>query len=548
MITGTTGFLGKVWLAKMLYDLGDVPFKAYVLIRKKGLRPVEHRFEKFAGTSPVFKPLHERHGAGLGAWLAERIEVIEGDISQPNFGMDDEVAARLKKDLDVIINCAGLVDFSPDVRLGLSSNVDGAVYAAEFTAACDHASLVHVSTCYVAGARGGRIAEEIGDRYAPNGEEFDPEAELAAVRAEIDAILAEQEDPSSEDALRDDVMALIRERGLDENNATLVRNMTHRHRQQRVKILMTKLGEKRAAMWGWCNTYTYTKSIAEQLLKKVGAEKGTRYSVVRPAIVESSVRFPFPGWNEGFNTSGPLVYLLGTWFKHLPARAETPFDVVPVDLVCNALSIAGAGLLAGQEGAVYHAGTSDKNQFTIGRALDLSALGHRRYYRKHGESALQRVLLSRWDGTVSKPGHLLSIHNVRKTARGLKGLLHKLPNKVPKQIRKQAEMVGDGLGEIEKGLKPVQKACDLFLPFIHDTNWIFAADGLANANVVEPEFRFSTEDIDWRSYWLDVHMPGLRKWCFPQLEGKPTPAYKPAHPFKFERALPEAAARARAEG
>ena len=49
----------------------------------------------------------------------------------------------------------------------------------------------------------------------------------------------------------------------------------------------------------------------------------------RPAIVESAVAFPTPGWNEGLNTSGPLAYFVGTWFRHLPARKDKPVMAGP---------------------------------------------------------------------------------------------------------------------------------------------------------------------------------------------------------------------------
>ena len=73
----------------------------------------------------------------------------------------------------------------------------------------------------------------------------------------------------------------------------------------------------------------------------------------RPAIIESAEAFPIPGWNEGLNTSGPLVYFTGTWFRHLPARKDKPLDVVPVDYCCAALIAAGAALIEGRARPVY---------------------------------------------------------------------------------------------------------------------------------------------------------------------------------------------------
>jgi len=37
-------------------------------------------------SSPVFDPLFEKYGDRLGALLAEKVEVVEGDVSQPNVG------------------------------------------------------------------------------------------------------------------------------------------------------------------------------------------------------------------------------------------------------------------------------------------------------------------------------------------------------------------------------------------------------------------------------------------------------------------------------
>jgi Male sterility protein len=68
---------------------------------------------------------------------------------------------------------------------------------------------------------------------------------------------------------------------------------------QPVRERLREGGMSRAEHWGWINTYTYTKSMGEQLIAQTS---GLTYAIVRPSIVESSIRFPFPGWNEGFTT------------------------------------------------------------------------------------------------------------------------------------------------------------------------------------------------------------------------------------------------------
>jgi len=75
---------------------------------------------------------------------------------------------------------------------------------------------------------------------------------------------------------------------------------------------------RRAHHLGWPNTYTFTKSLGESILSRHGQD--LPIAIVRPSIVESSMRSPFMGWNEGINTSGPLSYLLGTNFRQLPTN------------------------------------------------------------------------------------------------------------------------------------------------------------------------------------------------------------------------------------
>ena len=86
MLIGVTGFIGKVWLANTLLDLPEVK-RIYLLIRRQKSNPGERRFEKMMEDSPVFDPLFEQHGDSLPDFLREKIEVVEGDVTQPGLGL-----------------------------------------------------------------------------------------------------------------------------------------------------------------------------------------------------------------------------------------------------------------------------------------------------------------------------------------------------------------------------------------------------------------------------------------------------------------------------
>ena len=47
------------------------------------------------------------------------------------------------------------------------------------------------------------------------------------------------------------------------------------------------------------------------------------------------------------------------------------------------------------------------------------------------------------------------------------------------------------------------------------------------------EHRWDPKDLDWRHYWINVHIPGLRKWCYPLFEGKTPESYKPRYKFSL---------------
>ena len=119
MLIGVTGFIGKVWLVNTLMD---VPRYRPDLSPGAGskIESGAARFEKLVEESPVFDPLYARYGAGLAKFLAERVQVIEGDVSRPDLGLAPETGEFLRTNLDLIINSSGLTDFNPDLRDALS--------------------------------------------------------------------------------------------------------------------------------------------------------------------------------------------------------------------------------------------------------------------------------------------------------------------------------------------------------------------------------------------------------------------------------------------
>ncbi len=523
LLTGASGFLGKVWLALMLERVPQVA-RIHVLLRPKALVSARGRFEKIINTSPVFAPLHERLGPRLGAFLAQKVEVVEGEIGEPGLGLCEATVQRLQRELDLVVHCAGLVDFNPDLRKALASNVDGTLNVAAFVGASDRAALLHISTCYVAGRRHGHVVEAALPEYAPACPGFDPEHELLEARAAARRICAEHESAEHAERVHAEVEAMVRERRHGDH-AKLVASLTRRRLRDGLKQALVDEGMQRAQHLGWPNTYTYTKSMAESLLLRRGAR--LRLSILRPSIVESAFEFPFPGWNESFNGTAPLAYVMGSWFRMIPARPDAPFDVIPVDMVCKAMSVAGAALLQGRAAPVYHVGTSDRHRLSVGRAAELIVLAHRRYYREAGRTRNEQLLKSRWDSILVEPDDLFAVQRNRALLAGAREGLELLPDKLARKTHKWL----DRLGHADKKLEQIEQMVRLYLPFMYESFHVFESKALGRTPALEPELRFEPERIDWRRYWIEVHMPGLRRWAFPLIEGRKPERYRPRHPF-----------------
>ena len=510
LVIGTTGFIGKVWLTMLLEDLPEIG-RIYLLIRRQGSRSALQRFERIVAESPTFRVLHERHGDELGRWLSERIEVLEGDVSEPGLGLDNATSQNLFEELDLVLNSAGLTDFNPDLRLALSTNADSVLHLVEFLRRCRRAGLVHVSTSFVNGRTDGRVPEELQPNYTPRGaSDFNARREWEFLHSEVNRIEREAESPASQSQFRAEALSKVK--GIAEgSDEKAVNNQIRKIRTRWVRDRLIDIGIERAQRWGWPNIYTLTKSLGESLLATEGGN--LPISIARPSIVESSISQPFRGWNEGVNTTAPLSYLLGTYFRQLPSNKRKRLDVIPVDLVCRGLTLISTAVIQRCQERVYQLATSATNPADMRRTIELTGLAHRKHYRSL--EGLEHWLRARFDTiSVSKTRYTnVSLPRFRRVIEGAQRLLSPLAFK------------GEPLARQQRALDKVQKVIDLYEPFILDNEYFFAADHIkALAQALPDEevdrFGYDAESIDWYDYWINLHVPALRRWTYPLIEGR----------------------------
>jgi long-chain acyl-CoA synthetase len=516
LLVGGTGFIGKVWLANLFTGIPDVG-KVYLLIRRQRSATALRRFEKIIEESPVFDPLHERYGSGLADFLRERIEVLEGDVTRPNLGLDDATGARLAPVLDLVVNSAGVTDFNPELRIALVANVDGMVHLLDFIRRSDHAGLLHLSTCYVVGERDGRVAEELRPDYNPASVEgFDAERERQSLHALVRSIEQRAEGSEVTEGLKRE--ALKRTKNLSEE---ALETHLKKYRTRWIRAQMVEAGMRRAKELGWQNTYCFSKSLGESMIARFGADLPV--AVVRPSITETSTHEPFRGWNEGVNTSAPLSYLLGTFFRQLPSNERKCLDLVPVDLVTRGMTLIAAALLERRHKRVYQLATSSCNPCDMRRSIELTCLAHRKHYR--AQEGLEHWLRARFDTIpVSKERYQrFSAPSQRKMVRAIRRFSAPIPFVQSPLIRK------------ERDLERLEKLIELYEPFILHNEHVFEAQNVESlSEALPPEekatFGYDAHAIDWWEYWINIHVPALRRWTYPLIEGKPLES-RPRRPF-----------------
>jgi len=292
-------------------------------------------------------------------------------------------------------------------------------------------------------------------------------------------------------------------------------SLDHQIRKNRfrwIRSQMVELGMRRAQELGWPNTYCLTKSLAESLIAQRAASLPV--AVVRPAIVETSTEKPFRGWNEGVNTSAPLSYLLGTYFRQLPSNARKCLDLVPVDLACQGMTLVAAALVERRHQRVYQLATSACNPCDMRRSIELTALAHRKHYR--AQEGFKHRFRARFD----------SIPVSKKRYRRFSAPRQKAVVRLLRRLTPPISFARSPLIRKERDLERLEKLIELYEPFILHNEHVFEAENVEVLSAALPPeeretFAYDPRAIDWWEYWINIHVPALRKWTYPLIEGRP---------------------------
>lgn len=528
LITGVNGFLGKVLLGLILDRFPD--FKhLHVLLRGAANLSAEERFYRQTLGSPalegVAKEVREERGEDF---LRRKITIWPGDISQPNCGLDLSAIEGLEGRLGCIINCAGLVEFFPPIDEAFASNVDGVENVLALARQVG-ARLLHVSTCYVSGEADGLVEEtEPVLGYYPHrkgleDQSFAHEEELRYCRDRIRQICESDEQYQSRAKPGPAP-------GAEAGTAPGAEPRRSRQATQR----LIALGKQRAEHWGWVNTYTYSKSLGEQII----ASSDLNYAIVRPAIVESALRFPFPGWIEGGRTAAPLVLMALGGLRDWPVRRDIPLEVVPVDMVASAILVVAALLLEGRHDSVYQLGSADVNPIDLEAVVRLLHEESRRRRAngsaRNGRQKAATVLVERLVGAGGSGtrGRLrfLTAEAARARRTRLQERIGRAQNwigrtgKVLERTRLPGQQQLSGWSATLRalGLRAGfrEQTLEQYLPFVLYNRYIFESENIRAAySLISEKDRqllpWDPERIDWKDYWLNHQIKGIESWVQP---------------------------------
>lgn len=447
LLTGATGFLGKVIVERLLRSAPDIG-RIYLLIRPRRepgapATTAAQRFETEVLPSGAFETLADMHGERWRAFARTRLIPVAGDVSLPRLGLAEHDHAALTSRVDIIINAAASVAFDEPLDSALLHNVRSVEHVARFARACRAAALVHVSTAFVAGRQEGRFAEGPLTPDVSAHEVAEIEQAIAAIRQEAEA----EAEAGGRDA-----------------RATRAR--------------LVEEGMARARRLGWHDIYSYTKALGEMVLARHRDAVPT--AIVRPTIIESSLRDPSPGWLENLNVGDPLFVEFGRGrMPDFPLAIDAILDMVPVDFVANAILAMLSRVVGSQEIGYYTVGSGALNPLTGARIHELTYdyFTHHPMYDRRG----QPIASSRLTFPSYEQFQTMYAEQASRSA-------------TMKRIMYLAELYETYMNH----------SC--IFDTTHTERLLDDLDGPDRA-----AFDFDVRRIDWRAYLQDVHIPGLRR-------------------------------------
>ena len=141
VVTGSTGFIGKVLIEKLLYSCPDVK-KIYLLIRSSNGMSPHSRMLAMISQRPFDMRLKRD-------FILSKLEAIDCDLSKSQLGLSADSQSLLIDDVNIIFHVAASVKFDAPLEVNMRHNVVATKELLEFATHFKQlACFIHVSTAY----------------------------------------------------------------------------------------------------------------------------------------------------------------------------------------------------------------------------------------------------------------------------------------------------------------------------------------------------------------------------------------------------------------
>ncbi|XP_055680430.1 putative fatty acyl-CoA reductase CG5065 [Lutzomyia longipalpis] len=272
-ITGGSGFMGKALIEKIFFACPAVG-NIYVLLRPKKKRTIEERLALLKEESVFERIRKDKNKIGQ----LDKLIPVAGDVSVLNMGISEE-DIRAMENVSIVFHVAASVRFDDPLKDAILMNARGTREVCRFAERLQNLKvMMHVSTSYC-NPDWHDIEEKIYPPYA------------------------------------------------DWKKAIKI---AETYDQELLDILAPKYTSFQP------NTYTFTKSLAEQIINDF--KEKLPLIIFRPSIVISAVSEPMPGWIDNFN--GPVGLLVGCGLginRTLYSNPDNVADYTPVDIAVRAM-------------------------------------------------------------------------------------------------------------------------------------------------------------------------------------------------------------------
>jgi fatty acyl-CoA reductase len=469
LITGTTGFLGKVLLEKLMRAVPNIGCIHLLIRANRKHRTARDRFLNEIACSSVFEGLKLGDGEAFDSFIDDKINCVTGEITQPFFGQSRQQFEALAGRIDVVINSAASVNFREELDKALAVNTLCLRNLVEFARAAGDIPVLQVSTCYVNGFNTGNMHEDV-------------------VRPRSGRVSRHEDGYFEVDELINVLLDKIAD-------------VRSRYHGNILKDKLVELGIREANAYGWNDTYTFTKWIGEQLLMK--SLRGSTLTILRPSIIESTLQEPSPGWIEGVKVADAVILAYAREkVMVFPGKRSGVIDVIPADLVANSVILAVAEQLTDSSRLrIYQCCSGSRNPIQLGELIDYLIEEARENFAEYDRLFLRQP---------SKPFIALDRRIFDAVSTGIRipmGLLDK-----------GLKMLGQGYDlKAMSSLDTTLKLAQVFA-FYTSPNYIFHNDRL-----VELSERMGAADralfpvdsalIDWEHYLRKIHLAGLNRYA-----------------------------------